>query len=187
MPVEVVEDPSKPEPADVELPSTSKELQKLMNRAGKGDASCLPTLRALLKDPKRGPSLVEALGSPPAWLKNELFERSACKDLAIREAMERKLARVRADLEGPNPSPMERLLAERAALCWLMVYQHEQRYAANREMTFRQSEHEQKRIDRAHHRFLSAVKTLAQVRKLAVPAIQVNIAREQVNVAGGDG
>jgi hypothetical protein len=35
-----------------------------------------------------------------------------------------------------------------------------------------------------HARFLSAVRTLAQVRKLAVPALQVNIAKNQVNVAG---
>jgi hypothetical protein len=39
------------------------------------------------------------------------------------------------------------------------------------------------RIDKAHARFLSAVKTLAQVRKLALPTLQVNIARNQVNVA----
>ena len=33
-------------------------------------------------------------------------------------------------------------------------------------------------------RYLSALKTLALVRKLAVPVLQVNIARKQVNVAG---
>ncbi len=37
---------------------------------------------------------------------------------------------------------------------------------------------------RAHKRYLSAIKTLALVRKLAVPVLQVNIARKQVNVAG---
>jgi hypothetical protein len=42
----------------------------------------------------------------------------------------------------------------------------------------------QKRIDAAHRRYLSAIKTLATVRKLALPALQVNIARRQVNVLG---
>jgi hypothetical protein len=42
----------------------------------------------------------------------------------------------------------------------------------------------QRKIDRAHARLLSAVRTLAQVRKLAVPALQLNIAKKQVNVAG---
>ncbi len=37
-------------------------------------------------------------------------------------------------------------------------------------------------MDATHRRFLSAVKALALVRKLALPALQVNIARRQVNV-----
>jgi hypothetical protein len=36
-------------------------------------------------------------------------------------------------------------------------------------------------MDRAHRRFLSAVKTLAAVRRLARPAVQINVARQQVN------
>jgi hypothetical protein len=39
-------------------------------------------------------------------------------------------------------------------------------------------------MDRAHKRYLSAIKTLATVRKLALPVLQVNIAKKQVNVAG---
>jgi hypothetical protein len=39
-------------------------------------------------------------------------------------------------------------------------------------------------MDRAHRRYLSAIKTLATVRKLALPVLQVNIAKKQVNVAG---
>lgn len=42
----------------------------------------------------------------------------------------------------------------------------------------------QRRMDAAHRRYLSALNALATVRKLAVPAIQVNIADRQVNVAG---
>jgi hypothetical protein len=36
----------------------------------------------------------------------------------------------------------------------------------------------------AQNRYLAAIKMLALVRKLAVPVLQVNIARKQVNVAG---
>jgi hypothetical protein len=42
----------------------------------------------------------------------------------------------------------------------------------------------QKSIDRAHKRYLSAIKSLAVVRKLAIPVLQVNIAKKQANVAG---
>jgi hypothetical protein len=40
-----------------------------------------------------------------------------------------------------------------------------------------------RKIDKAHARFLTAVRTLAQVRKLALPTLQVNIAKNQINVA----
>jgi hypothetical protein len=48
-------------------------------------------------------------------------------------------------------------------------------------MSLVQSEHAQRRMDRAHRRFLNTVKTLATVRRLALPAVQINVARQQVN------
>jgi len=36
----------------------------------------------------------------------------------------------------------------------------------------------------AVRRYLAAIKSLALIRKLAVPVLQVNIAKEQVNLAG---
>jgi hypothetical protein len=50
-------------------------------------------------------------------------------------------------------------------------------------MSLRQANCYQRRIDAAHARFLSAVKTLATIRKLALPALQVNIGKNQVNLA----
>jgi hypothetical protein len=46
-----------------------------------------------------------------------------------------------------------------------------------------QGEYYQKRLDRAHRRHLSAIRTLAQIRKLA-PAVQINIAEKQINTVG---
>ena len=48
-------------------------------------------------------------------------------------------------------------------------------------LTLAQSEHAQRRMDRAHRRFLNTVKTLATVRRLAIPVLQINVARQQVN------
>jgi hypothetical protein len=42
----------------------------------------------------------------------------------------------------------------------------------------------ERRIDHAHRQYLATLKTLATVRRLAVPILQVNLARQQVNVAG---
>jgi hypothetical protein len=65
-----------------------------------------------------------------------------------------------------------------------MVYWYESTYANDEGLPEKQVELHQHKVDRAHARFLSALRTLAQVRKLAVPALQINVARNQVNVAG---
>jgi hypothetical protein len=54
-------------------------------------------------------------------------------------------------------------------------------------MTIRQAEFKVRQIDSANRRFLSAFATLARVRKLAVPALQVNIGANQVNVSQSGG
>jgi hypothetical protein len=105
-----------------------------------------------------------------------------------KERLRRELNEVAADLAGPSPSPAERILAEVAALNWFALRLHEARYASasnsEKGSTIAQSEHGQRRIDRAHRRLMVTLKTLATVRRLGVPAIQLNVARQQVNVAG---
>ena len=39
-------------------------------------------------------------------------------------------------------------------------------------------------LDRARNRYLSAIKTLATVRRLNLPIVQVNIAEKQINTVG---
>jgi hypothetical protein len=76
------------------------------------------------------------------------------------------------------------VLVERVVACWLQVQDADVRYAQAKNLSVTWGECYQRRMDRAHRRYLSAVKALALVRKLAVPVLQVNIARKQVNVAG---
>ena len=99
----------------------------------------------------------------------------------------RELKRFAANLAGPSPNGLEKTLADVAATAWLALRTYEAHYAAASEsggsLTLHQSEHAQRRIDRAHRRLLATVRSLATVRRLGVPAIQVNVARQQVNVA----
>jgi hypothetical protein len=50
-------------------------------------------------------------------------------------------------------------------------------------LSLRQAEFCQQRLSKAQARYLSAIRTLAQVRRLGVPAVQVNIGQQQV-IAG---
>jgi hypothetical protein len=85
---------------------------------------------------------------------------------------------------GESPSPLERLLAERVVATWLQVQLFEGLYALGIKSggTLSQDEHRQKRLDKAHRRHLSAIRTLAQIRKMG-PAVQINIAEKQLNTA----
>ncbi len=165
----------------IRVPERGKETRAVLERAQEGDRGCLPILRELLDDSERGPAVVDRFGSPASWLRSHLVSTAAGKNLAASESMNRKLAQVQAELEGPDPSPIERLLAERAALCWFQVHRYEAMYVSAGERSLRLADFEQKLIDRSHKRFLSALKTLAAVRKLG-PAIQVNV-MNQVNVS----
>jgi hypothetical protein len=93
-----------------------------------------------------------------------------------------KLATLKEELGGATP--LERLLVERVVACWLHVYYIDALYA-NRlnEITWAESDYFQRRQERAHRQYLLAIRTLATVRRLLVPAVQVNIGAQQLNVA----
>jgi hypothetical protein len=172
--------PNTTKTTELSIPTDADELRKLIKRARAGDASTLPALRKLLQDPAR----VDMLGGDLARQAELSFILAAAgEDLAFKEALARKLALLRADLAGTNSTPVERLLVERVVACWLQVQDADVRYAQAKNLSPDGCEYHQRRMDRAHRRYLSAIKTLALVRKLAVPVLQLNIARQQVNVA----
>lgn len=153
-----------------------------MERAQDGDESALPALRrALDEEPKISRIFVNLADT----LERSLTRNVAGDDLVVRECIPRNLEEMRKELAGENPSPLERLLVERIAICWLELQYFEIGYAQNiSDMSLAQSEFQQKRIDKIHRRYLSAIRTLAQIRKMG-PAVQINIADKQVNTVGG--
>ena len=107
------------------------------------------------------------------------------EDKALTSQLVRQLENLKKDLGWPEASPLERLLIDRIATDWLQCSHADFVTAALAEnATIQQSEFRQRRQDRAHRRFLAAVKSLAQVRRLLGPSLQVNIAEQQVNVSG---
>jgi hypothetical protein len=104
-------------------------------------------------------------------------------DVLGREMSERRLEQMRRELAGENSTPLETLLIERIVQCWFHVHQCEITLAQDHsEMTITIAAYHQKRLNSAHKRYLSAIKALAQVRKLQVPTVQVNIGDKQVNI-----
>jgi hypothetical protein len=164
-------------------PASDDAIDRIVKRAGEGDRSCLPEVQTLLAHPDYGSDYREGFGSSAAWLRQSIIRKAAGKNVLSQEAIDQELDRIRSELEGPNPTPIERLLAERASLCWFIVHWYENAYANASGWNISQAGFQHRKIDKAHARFLSAVRTLAQIRKLALPTLQVNIAKNQVNVA----
>ena len=158
------------------------ELKALMVSAHEGDASVLPKIREILDE---APSLARKFMDPA-----KITERSAVdlystgEDLLVRETIPRVLKQMRSELAGEHPTPLESLLVDRVVATWLQVQCYETLYAQNAgKMNLVQSDHHQRRMDRAHNRHLSAVRALAQIRKMG-PAVQINIAEKQINSTG---
>jgi hypothetical protein len=164
-----------------QLPAPAFTLESataLILRAQAGDAARLPELRRLLDRP----GLAEAFTSLAGHVRAALLKMVAGNNLLQRELIAREIDQLKAELLGPAPTAVERLLAERVAVGWLQVQEADLRLAAAR--ADERSDVLQRRSDHAHRRFLAALRALAAVRRLAAPALQVNIAEKQVNVAG---
>jgi hypothetical protein len=101
-----------------------------------------------------------------------------------KEIIAREVEGIRSQLLGPQPTPLEKLLVDRICVCWLAI-QHSELHAAKRfnERAVVLTPSEEHRLDKVHHRFLSAIRELARVRKLLQPTttFQVNIGANQTN------
>jgi hypothetical protein len=90
------------------------------------------------------------------------------------------------ELAGLRPSPIESAIAWTAALAWGALRAAEFRAFVAQGRTARQAEYDQSQIHHASRRYLSALKTLAQVRKLAGPSVVIapQGGNTQVNIGG---
>jgi hypothetical protein len=141
-----------------------------------GDESSRGEVRRLLEE---APQLAGPLGGDLARNAERALVRAlAGTNLAQQEAVARKMDQLRAELSGPDPQPLERLLVQRVVLCWLYVHHADCQFAAAGPITIEHGDYLQRQQDRAQRRYLAAIKSLATVRRLALPI------RLDVNVSG---
>ena len=160
---------------------TTKELRQLLTKANKGDKQAFATV---CRVPGTAWFWEESGNVAYQAQESMLIGFMGADALVVHEAQRRKCAALRRDLAGTAPTPMETLLVDRVVLCWLHLHCVEALYAQHMS-TFSLMQHAfyLRRLAMAQRRYLAAITALAQVRRLQVPAVQVNIAREQLNVA----
>lgn len=156
-------------------------LREALKRAEEGDAEALRVVRRVFD---LAPKFWD-LYSPEGVLQTALTQNLANKSVLAEEAAKRRLEAMRRDLSGPNPTPLEALLVERVCFCWLAMMNDDTQDALRYQKgsSFEAMETYSRRAETAQRRFLAAVKTLATVRRLAIPPVQVNVGQNQVNVA----
>jgi hypothetical protein len=167
-----------------ERQATVATLWNLMQRAQEEDEEAVLDIREILDGSAE--LAWHFIKGPATTAESVLIDHiTEDKDLASKELLRHQLESMRIELAGENPSPLERLLAERVVATWLEVQLFSGLYGANLgKLTLSQGDYHQKRLDRAHRRHLSAIRTLTQIRKLG-PAVQINIAEKQINTSAG--
>jgi hypothetical protein len=173
-----------PEALSPELQLATR-IDDLVKRADRGEEKALIATRQLIA---RLPEMADAYGNLAVAAERALVELYAGRSIVRREALQRTLADMRVELAGPSPSPLEKLLVERVVACWLQSYHADFAYArALKELPSKEVELHHRRQDRATRQFLKAMRGLADVRRLLMPALQVNLAENQVNIAAAPG
>jgi len=160
-----------------------EDFEEILDLAEQGDKSVLPRVREVLGE---FPDLVSEIGDLARLAKGGMLDMLSDRNVLIRAAQEQYLADIVEEIAGPEATVIEKLLAEQIGICWLHVRHVEIKYAHLKSYTLSEGEYYQRCLDQAQKRYLRAIKTLAQIRKLGVHALQVNIAAEggqQVNLA----
>ena len=165
------------------------QLHDLLRLAEKGQEDAVPEIRQILNE---HPDLTWRFVDVAHIAEDTLIEEMTKEgDLATKELLRCQLEAMREEIAGENPSPLERLLAERIVATWLQIQLFEGLYTSamskkSSSMTIAQGSFHQKRLDQTYRRHLSAIRALAQMRKLLKGAsiTQINIADKQINTTG---
>lgn len=108
----------------------------------------------------------------------------------VRETLRHNAAQTRDEMGYRIASPLEKGLIEAVVQTWLIFQTAQHLYARNMRgsLTMEQAEFWERKLTRAQGRYMQACLTLARVRRLLIPAVQVNVAGMQVNLpATADG
>jgi len=156
-----------------------EELEKLIERADRGDTSVLPALREAVS-----PETWKQVGDLALQARQSLVRALSGTSEFTREAVNRRLREMREELALPSDGMLERLILDQVSSSWLALHYAEAIRGQNMNgLTIAQADFHDRRVTQCQKRYLAAIKALAQVRRLARPSIQVNIAEKQLNMA----
>jgi hypothetical protein len=158
---------------------TIKELTDVAVEARKDDPAALETLERSFS---ASHSWWGYLGGDMARHAEECLVRASTTSKFGRLMVLRTLERTCNDLAGPRPTPLVRLAARNVAYCSLEADLAHRSSAAHLEKGNLPPEAIQRWQDRADGRFRKALKIAADLQRLQLPTVQVNVGGQQVNI-----
>jgi hypothetical protein len=114
----------------------------------------------------------------------KLQDRAGDKNLLARAGVERDVERVEGELAEAGDGPIERIIIGRAALCAAdtSLSERDYQYAAGNRGPIGPIEALDRRRERSQRMLLATLRTLAAVRRINRPVVQVNVGDGNVNV-----
>jgi hypothetical protein len=140
------------------------ELKVLFDRGMRGDTTVLPELAEAFD---RFPEMIDLLGDVAKHAEEALLTLAAGTCLTARTAISKHLQHMRDRLNETASTELERLLVRRLALDWLVLHQAEIDLTAQLQGSAMapSAQAAQRRLDRAHARFLASSRSLASVQR----------------------
>lgn len=132
---------------------------------------------------KQHPALWRAAGDLATYAADKLTA-GVQANYSVKRSMMAGWEQLQIDLARPADGELERLLVQQVALSWLKLslteYEHAH-YMLDSAQPIKRLEFWERRLGSAQRRYLRATETLSRVRRLQLPAVQVNIAERQLN------
>ncbi len=129
------------------------------------------------------PALANRIGGLLFQVEHKLLSRYPD---GYRETLQHQAREMRTSLNGESGSELETVLVGRLVLDWMasLLADQDRALLPGESRNLELSRFYDQQADRAQKRFLRSAESLARVRRLLQPIAQVNIAEQQVNVAG---
>ena len=165
----------KPDPSSKSAKSLHEHAMKeAITRARNGDESVMPELRTLMAE-----FPLERFGDLSQSIIRRMLDNHFKNNLFSNEVIQQKLVDLRSELEGRKPSPIEKLIVDRVLCCWLRLQLAELAASGEDVCDNPFSRIDSRSLDRYHKQYLSALKALADLRRLNV-TIQLSVAKRDV-------
>ena len=141
----------------------NEELRMLVSRATRGDPQAVPALRKYLQE---HPEVWQNVGDLAQLAADQQLTLVCSGNVLLRESLLLQLEAFKQQLVEAPGSPLETILIDRIAVCWLQANAADVILAQNHQANPSQWDFMQRRAERAQKNLLAAVKELCAVRKL---------------------